>query len=115
MSRGFRQLALLLIFALIANVQAWALTMEDKIHHDGSTNSQLVTQQSENQQHQPHDCEQAGNHCCHAINHLLGQASNGLILSKFFKEPNLFLMFDANATSTDPEDFYRPPRTPSLT
>lgn len=115
MSLGFRQIALLLIFALMANVQAWALTMEDKIHQDGSTNSQLVTQQSENQQHQSHDCEQAGNHCCHAISHLLGQVSDGLTLNKFSKEPNLFLMVDDSATSTDPEYFFRPPRTPSLT
>ena len=115
MSRRFRQIALLLIFVFMANVQAWALNVEGEIYHDSSVNSHLITQQSENLQHKCHDCDQADHHCCHAINHLLGQISDGLILNKFSKEPNLFLMVDANATSTDPEDFYRPPRTPSLT
>ena len=114
MRTRFRQIAFL-IFAFMANVQSWALTMEDGTHHDNSSNSQLVTQQLEIQHHQSNECEEAGGHCCHAINHLLGQVSNGLTFKKFSKEPNLFLFGVVNATSTHPEDIYRPPRFPSLT
>ena len=115
MNRGFRQIALLLIFVFLANVQAWALTVEDEMRHDSSVNAQLMTQPSENQQDQSHDCAQNSEHCCHAMNHLLGQVSDDFILSKLSKEPNLFLIGAVNATSTHPEDIYRPPRFSSLT
>ena len=115
MSRGFRQIALLLIFVFLAHVQAWALTVEDEMHHDRSVNSELITQPSENQQHQSHDCAQNEEHCCHAMNHLLGQVSDDFILNKLSKESNLFLIGTVNATSTHPEYIYRPPRFPSLT
>ena len=119
MNRGFRQIALLLIFVFLANVSAWALAVEGERHHDSRANSQLITQQSENLQHECHDCDQDDNdhyhYHCHAIDHLLGQLSDGFILSKLSKEPNLFLTGSINATSTHPEDIYRPPRFPSLT
>ncbi len=85
------------------------------MHNDSSVNAQLITPPSENQQDQSHDCAQNGEHCCHAMNHLLGQVSDDFILNKLSKEPNLFLFGVVNATSTHPEDIYRPPRFPSLT
>ena len=117
MNRGFRQIALLLIFVFLANVQAWALTVEGETHHDSSVNTQLIIQSSENLQHECHDCDQDDHYHyhCHAIDHLQGQVSDGFTLSKLSKDPNLFLTGSVNATSTHPEDIYRPPRLPSLT
>lgn len=115
MNRTLRQIALFLIFVFLTNVQAWALNVEGEMHHDSSASSQLISQQSENLQHKCHDCDQADHHCCHAINHLLGQVSENFTLSQLSKEPDLFLMNVINATSTDPEDIYHPPRVPSLT
>lgn len=115
MNRVLRQIALLLIFAFMANVQAWALTVDDKIHHDESTNSHLVAQPSNNLQQESHDCDQMGEHCCHAASHLLGQVSDGFILHNLTENTNLYLTGDVNASSVDSEDFYRPPRTASLT
>jgi hypothetical protein len=115
MNRVLRQVAFLMIFVFMANVQAWALTINDEVNHDGSANSQLAAQPSDNVQQESHDCDQTGKHCCHAASHLLGQVSDRFALNNLTENINLYLTGDVSASSVDSEDFYRPPRTPSLT
>lgn len=115
MNRGFRQIALLLMFVFTANIQAWALTVDNGMSHDSSVNTHLVTQQSNGQQHESQNCDKTEHHCCHAFSHLLGQVSDSFALNKLSKESRSFPVGIVNATSTHPEGIYRPPRNPSLT
>jgi hypothetical protein len=114
MNRRFRQIAFLLILVFTANVQAWAVTMEQEISHDLPSSAYAMPQLDE-QHHESHDCDQTGHHCCHAISHLLGQVSDGFVLSKLSQATKSFPVGTVNIVSTYPEGIYRPPRPPSLT
>jgi hypothetical protein len=113
MSRGFRQIAFLLILVFTANVQAWTFTMENEVAHDLPSSSYVMSSLDE-QHHESHDCGQAGHHCCHAISHLLGQVSDGFALGKLSQAAKSFPVGTVNIVSTYPEGIYRPPRSPSL-
>jgi hypothetical protein len=115
MSRFARRIALLLLFVFTANVQCWAFTLGDELAHEQSENSAFVLQQTAPAQSGSHDCGLAGHHCCHALNHLLGQVTDNFSSARTSVPPKLFFHADEVAVSFTPESIYHPPRLPSLT
>lgn len=115
MSRFVRQIALLLILSVMANVQAWALSLESEFAHQDSVESlHVLIEQVTPQQQDLHDCSLAGHHCCHAINHLLGQVSSDFILSPLKTENSVLLHAPGNSPTIAPNSIFHPPRTPDL-
>lgn len=117
MLRYFRLIAVVLIVAFTANVQAWASTMEDEAFHDGDVEIAALAQHGDDAHHQgTHDCLKAGHHCCHGINHLLGQVSSEMALIPRISASKPVVTGTSAALSTYPDSIYRPPlNAPSLT
>lgn len=109
-----RLIALLMLIVFATNVQAWALDVEtDGAHHDSSS---VVIDHIDASQHDSgkHDCNQKGHHCCHAINHLLGQISDDLRLSPPDIRIGILAHGPEDSSSITPQGIYHPPRATDL-
>lgn len=115
MSRLTRRIALLLIFVFTANVQCWAFTIGDEMSHDLAEHSSFVVQHADPAPQGSDDCGPAGHHCCHALNHLLGQVTSDFSIIQVSAAGKLFPLSPDGAISIIPENIYHPPRLPSLT
>lgn len=114
MNRLARQIALLLLLVFTANVQCWAFNMGDEMAHDlaGQSSSPAVIQHAVPAQHESHNCNQMGHHCCHALSHLLGQVTDDFSLAQARVAAKPFSLFSEDAVSHSSESIYHPPRTP---
>ncbi len=115
MSRFFRQIALLLMLVFTANVQCWAFNIGDEMSHDLAGQSPVMKQHTGPAQSESHNCNQMGHHCCHALNHLLGQVSDDFSVGQGITPAKPFSFLAEDAVSHYSENIYHPPRTSSLT
>ncbi len=115
MSRFFRQIALLLMLVFTANVQCWAFNIGDEMSHDLAGESPAMMQHTAPTQSESHNCNQMSHHCCHALNHLLGQVSDDFSVDQGIASAKLFAFLAEDAASHSSESIYHPPRIPSLT
>ena len=114
MSHFVRRIALLLLFVFTANVQCWAFNIGgDEMSHDFSEKSSFLVHHTDPAQQGSHDCG-PGHHCCHALNHLLGQITADFSLAQVSGAGKLFPLSPDGAISIIPENIYHPPRLPSL-
>ena len=110
-----RRIALLLILVFTANVQCWAFNIGDEMSHDLAGQSLVMMQHTGPAQSESHNCNQMGHHCCHALNHLLGQVSDDFSVGQGITPAKPYSFLAEDAASRSSENIYHPPRIPSLT